>query len=68
MTMNMMNIIQKSKAFLHHPLGRGMLSYSITWPTGCIIQQLFDKKSFGKCSCSNCDLVVDMAVNVPKGT
>lgn len=31
-----------------YPLMKGMLAYSITWPTGNIIQQTMDGKRFGK--------------------
>lgn len=31
-----------------HPIARGMLAYSITWPTGNIIQQTMDGKRWGK--------------------
>lgn len=30
-----------------HPIARGMLAYSITWPTGNIIQQTMDGKRWG---------------------
>lgn len=41
-------IIQVSKNVLNHPLGRGMLSYSITWPTAAFIQEILDKKTIGE--------------------
>lgn len=36
------------KAVLNkHPIVKGMLAYSITWPTGNIIQQTMDGKRWG---------------------
>lgn len=36
-----------------HPIARGMLAYSITWPTGNIIQQTMDGKRWGNISYMN---------------
>lgn len=37
------------KQFLNkHPIVKGMLAYSITWPTGNIIQQTMAGKRWGK--------------------
>ncbi len=33
---------------INHPLGRGMISYSITWPTAAFIQEILDKKKIGE--------------------
>ncbi len=42
------NILQIPKKFASHPLGRGMIAYGITFPTGCLIHQYYDKKELGK--------------------
>lgn len=44
----MKNILQISKQFFNHPIGRGMVSYGITFPTACFIQQFYDKRNLGK--------------------
>lgn len=31
-----------------YPILRGMISYSIIWPTSCLIQQTFEGKRWGK--------------------
>lgn len=36
-----MSLLTKVNAILtHHPVSRGMLSYSVIWPSGCLMQQL----------------------------
>lgn len=45
--------VNAAKQFLtKYPLARGMLAYSITWPTGCLIQQTIDGKRWGKYWCT----------------
>lgn len=40
---------QLGKAFTTYPVVRGMLSYSIIWPIGSLVQQTLEGRSWGKC-------------------
>lgn len=42
-------MIKQGKSILLHPLTRGMVAYSILWPTGSIIQQTLAGQKWGKC-------------------
>lgn len=46
-----------------YPLARGMLAYSITWPTGNIIQQTMDGKRWGKFVSESDHLVQKFKIN-----
>lgn len=46
--MSMKNILQISKKILNHPIGRGMVSYGMTFPLACFIQEYYDKRNLGK--------------------
>ncbi|KAG4078072.1 hypothetical protein HA402_002123 [Bradysia odoriphaga] len=39
---------------LNHPLGRGMISYSITWPTAAFIQDFMDKRNIDEINWKKC--------------
>lgn len=41
-------ILQISKKIIGHPMGRGMVSYSITFPSGCFIQEYYKKRNLSK--------------------
>lgn len=40
---------QLGKTFTTYPVVHGMLSYSIIWPTGSLVQQTLEGRSWGKC-------------------
>lgn len=44
----MKNIFQVVKKFASHSLGRGMMSYGLTFPTGYVIQEYYQKQNLGK--------------------
>lgn len=43
------SILQIPKKLASHPMGRGMMAYGLTFPTGCLIQEYCNKKNLGKC-------------------
>lgn len=54
---------QQFKTFVtRYPIARGMISYSLIWPTGSLIQQTFEGKNWGKSQCAH--LVLDKIVIV----
>lgn len=44
-----MALFKQGKAILLHPITRGMVAYSVLWPTGSIIQQTLAGQKWGKC-------------------
>lgn len=44
-----MALIKQGKAIILHPMTRGMVAYSVLWPTGSIIQQTLAGQKWGKC-------------------
>lgn len=40
--------MDRAIGMLKHPLAKGMLAYTILWPTGCLIQQTMSGKRWGK--------------------
>lgn len=45
--MSVKNMLQISKKLFSQSLGRGMMAYGITFPTGCLIHEYLDKKNLG---------------------
>lgn len=43
-----MALVKQGKIMLLHPLTRGIVAYSVLWPTGSIIQQTLAGEKWGK--------------------
>ncbi|XP_017135583.1 protein sym1 isoform X1 [Drosophila miranda] len=59
---------QNFKVFLtRYPIARGMISYSLIWPSGSLIQQTFEGKRWGECGGCSSLVMLSVMLNLPPG-